>query len=349
MGIIDFFKNDDTVALPDKFQNAVLHPVSNFYYTVNIGHNIVVNEGWTAVIVVKGKPRDVLPAGAHQLSLINLPNTTQVLKLHKGKVKKHGGSVTVELPQSFKCDLYYVNLNPVLDFPWHTGRVSIRSKLYGKYKININGTLNFHITDSAKFVSLMLLEHGHIRSGQGEKVLANLINEEMYDSILFSSFYSPRQFSDKQSINDFLLNKLNENFKHYGIFFDSVNMQNVKFYGKVNEQIMRESEQMPLGYSQNINTDALLGDNVVNFENDIPKTLVQPEQQPNLPNSVYNEEQQEKEREVSERIQVRKKYNNIKEVQEEINQSLTTNSSRIDISEDKPVKIKLNKNTKNED
>lgn len=347
MGIIDFFKNDDTVALPDKFHNSILHPVSNFYYTAHIGHNIAVSDGWVAVIVVKGKPRDVLPAGAHQLTLINLPNTTQVLKLHKGKVKKKGGSVTVELPQTFKCDIYYVNLSPVLNFPWHTGRVSIRSKLYGKYKVGLNGTLNLRVTDSAKLVSLLLLEHSHLRSGQGEKVLADFINEEVYDSILFSSFYSPRQFSDKQSINEFLFNKLNENFNNYGLCIDSVNMENVKFYGKVNEQITRESEQMPIGFSQPINTDQVLGMDSPTIEPNVPKNFIPEQKQYNAPSQSYDNQSEEKEREVAERIQVRKKYNNIQEVQDEINQSLLTGTSRINIAEDKPVKIKLNKNKNN--
>ncbi|MBQ7602532.1 MAG: SPFH domain-containing protein [Clostridia bacterium] len=348
MGIIDFFKRDDTVSLPDKFSNAVIHPVSNTYYTVNIGHNIVVNDGWAAAIVVKGKTRDVLPAGAHQLSLINLPNTTQVLNLHKGKLKKQGSSVTVELPQKFKCDLYYVNLGQVLDFPWHTGRVPVKSKLYGKYKVGINGILSFHVVDVAKFLSLMLLEHGHLFSGQGERVLSRFINEEMYDSILFSDFYNPRQFADKQTINQFLLNKLNENFNHYGLIIDNVDTQNVKFFGKVNEQISKESEQMPFSFSTTIDTNAVLGDGTLNLNQPINKQQDKPifnsnQVAQNADNQPFFEEEDEGyEREVKQKVKVRKKYENIQQVQDEINKTLGTDTSRVDIMEDGPTKIKLN-------
>jgi len=347
MGIIDFFKKDDTVSLSDKFSNSVIHPVSNMYYTVNIGHNIVVSEGWTAAIVVKGKPRDILPAGAHQLSLINLPNTTQVLKLHKGKVKKRGSSVTVELPQSFKCDLYYVNIGQIFDFPWRTGKVPIRSKLYGRYKVGINGKLSFRVTDSAKFVSLLLIEHGHLRSGQGERVLSGLINEEVYDSILFSSFYNPRQFADKQGVNEFLRNKLNENFNHYGLSIDSVDTIDVKFYGKINEQITRESEQMPIGFAQHIDADSVLGEQPITMDDEKIKDNKLYQQPPQYQtNQQTTTQSQEQEREVTERIQVRKKYNNMQEIQDEINNVLTEGTSRIDLSKDKPTTIKLNKDNK---
>ena len=44
-----FNKKDDTVMLPEKFKNSVIYPISNSMYTVNLGQNIVVGDGWNAV------------------------------------------------------------------------------------------------------------------------------------------------------------------------------------------------------------------------------------------------------------------------------------------------------------
>ena len=88
-----FNKKDDTVMLPEKFKNSVIYPISNSMYTVNLGQNIVVGDGWNAVFVVKEKPREILPAGAHELSLPNLPNITRLLKLDQGKVNKKSDKV----------------------------------------------------------------------------------------------------------------------------------------------------------------------------------------------------------------------------------------------------------------
>ena len=349
MGFLDLFRHDETFTLPDNFNNSIIYPVSNGYCTVNVGQNISINEGWNVVIVVRGRPQDILPAGNHQLNILNLPNTTRVLKLNTGKVKKKDTTVSVELPQSFKCDLYYVNLNEVIDFPWHSGRVPIRSKLYGKYKVGLKGTLQLKVLDCLKFLKLMLLERGHIKAGQGEKVLSGLINEEIYDSILFSSFYGPRQFAETNNIDTFLLNKLNENFKSYGLQITAITTRDIKFYGKVNEQLTREDEAANFGFSENLSTDQMLNDGKVvlnNVQAEVPKNYYHQEEQETVNNvDNFNAETQE-ERQVKQSVKIKERYTNMQDIQNEINNTLGTGSSRIKVTDDKPVKIKLNKKGK---
>ncbi len=351
MGFLDLFKQDETLALPDNFNNSIIYPVSNNYYTVNIGQNISINEGWNAVIVVKGKPQDILPAGNHQLSIFNLPNTTRMLKLNQGKVKKNAQTVNVELPQTFKCDLYFINLNQISNFPWHSGRVPIKSKLYGRYKVGLKGILQLKIFDSIKFLKLLLLERGHIKKGQGEKVLSGLINEEVYNSILFSSFYGPRQFADTKNINEFLLNKLNENFKPYGLQIEELSTQDVKFYGKVNQQLTREDEAFKSGFVNDLNTDDILNDGKItldaNAEAEAPKNYYHQddvEQQNNF--NEYEDAETQPERQVMQSVKIKERYNNMQDIQNEINDTLGTSTSRIEVTDEKPVKIKLNKKDK---
>lgn len=339
-----FNKKDDTVMLPEKFKNSVIYPISNSMYTVNLGQNIVVGDGWNAVFVVKEKPREILPAGAHELSLPNLPNITRLLKLDQGKVNKKSDKVKLELPHSFKCDIYYVNTRQIDDFLWKTGKVPIRSKLYGKYKINLEGTLDFSIVDSSKFVSLMLIENSHVRLGKGEKILSGMVNEEIAESILFSNFFNPRQFTDKPTINEFLLNKLNENFEPHGLQIVKVDLQNVEFFGKVTEQIKRQDETN----LETINTQ--LDD--VSVQTPMQNLQSQPQTQQVVQNTQPQQEEaidvfdQQTERVVVGTVK-QKQNQSIMDVQTEINQSLF-GTSRVDVG-DTINKIKLENKDKDKE
>lgn len=333
-----FRREDETLRLPEKFSDSIIYPVSNGYYNVEIGKNIIVNEGWNAVVVVKEKPRDIIPSGAYELSLPNLPNTTRLLRLNEGRIKKRSKDVTLNLPQSFKCDLYYVNTKEVLEFPWKSSYVPIKSKLYGRYKVMLSGTLSLKVANTQKFVSLLLMEHGHIKRGQGEKFLSALINEEIFDSILFGNFLNPRQFLDYGTINEFLMNKLNDNFDRYGLMLYDVNTKDTKFLGKVSEQLWKEDEAKHEFLAEKLDADAILGCSKGGFD-----AKEQKEENVELSKThIENVEDysQNTNREVSTLVKVKKKTK--QEFQNEISQTLF-NSSRMDVLDDNMTKVKLNK------
>ena len=340
-----FRRKDDTLRLPEKFSNSVVHPVTNGYYTVNLGHNIVVDPGWNAVVVVKEKPRDIIPSGCFELSLPNLPNTTNLLKLNQGKIKKKARDVSLALPQSFKCDLDFVNTNQIVDFPWKSGRVPIKSKLYGRYKASLFGTLSFRVFDSKKFLSLLLLEHGHIKSGQGEKFLSELLNEEIFDSLLFSNFFNPKQFADNEMISKFLIEKLNENFDRFGLLIENLDTKDVRFFGKVNEQLAKEDEANHEFLAEKLDADMILNEGKVVLEEKVPKQKKLKFEQPKEEQLFKTDEQefdQESQRQVQTLVKVKKNITK-RDLQNEINQTLQ-NSSRMDLSDNSITKIKLNKN-----
>ena len=244
----------------------------------------------------------------------------------------------MNLPQSFKCDLYYVNNGDIVDFPWKTGRIPIRSKLYGNYKVNLFGFLKMKVVNTFNFVNFMLIEHGHIKRGSAEKILSDYINEEIYNSILFSNFFNPRQFLDHESINSFLINKLNENFDPYGLNFIEVDMKDVKFYGKVNEQLLREDEAKHDFLAEKLDVDAMLNDGRVPLNEEKQASIFEEAPKTRVENV---EDFEDNGREVRGVVKVKKKETR-QDLQNEINQSLFE-SSRIDLNKDGITKIKLNK------
>lgn len=336
-----FNRKEDALTLPDKFTNSIVHPVSNMLFTVKIGSNIVIKEGWNVAVVVRERPRDILAPGAVELNLPNLPNTTRLLKLNEGKIKKSKKDFSMQLPQSFKCDLYYVNKNPIEQFPWKSGRVSVKSKLYGRYKVNLFGFLTFQIVNTEKFLRLMLMERSHIKENVGGKILSNLINEEICDSILFSKFYNPKQFADKQTMNAYLLNKLNENFDPWGLKFLQVDMQGIKFYGKVNELVMKEDEARQEFLAEKLDVDDMLKSE--DFENE--RNVFREESQINKTTVENMQDLENTQRVVSTKVMVKKK-NTKQDFQDQISQTLM-NNSRFEINDGVVDKIKL-KNTNKE-
>ena len=250
MGFKSFFSNlfkRKPISLPEKRKNALIHPMSSSVSTIKLGEKLRVDEGWCALVVAKDRPLDVFPSGEHELCVAMLPKTSALLKLTKGKIKKSKDKVDVIVPDRFKCDLYYINLEPFKNLSWRSGSFGARSKRYGLYRVKMMGTVDIQVTKPADFMKLFLYEWSHIPAGKGEKYLSELIGEECNLRLLKSDYSNPNDFLDTDKISKYLLEELNKNFARYGINIDAVKVVDVSVSGKVANQIKQEQESEAKG------------------------------------------------------------------------------------------------------
>ena len=164
MGLFRKNREHLPIHIKEQYKNSLIHPYSNRLSNIKLGENLTVDEGWSVVIVAKGKSQEIFNAGQYQLSIATLPNTSRTLNLNKSKVKKHRNDVQMVMPDNFDCDLYFVNLKPFDNIPWKTGKIGIRSKRYGMYRVKIGGTLSVQVNKPMDFIHLFLYQWYRIKT-----------------------------------------------------------------------------------------------------------------------------------------------------------------------------------------
>ena len=219
MGLFNLFKKnkESVLALPEKYSGGFIQPLVSSQIEIKLGQKLQVNEGWSAVIVVKDKPQDVFGAGEHELSIPSLPKTTHALKLDKSKIVKKKGKSEVVFKNSFKCDLYFVSLAPFTNQPWHTGNLLKKSKKFGRYNVAVSGTCTFQTVNVANTIKLFLLEWAKISAGKAQLRLQDYISEFASSALEWSKENNPEIINDKVKVAALIEPAVSKNLEKYGI------------------------------------------------------------------------------------------------------------------------------------
>ena len=219
MGLFGLFKKDEKKVLsrPEKYSGGFIQPLTTGQVEISLGEKLVVNEGWCAVIVVKDKPQDVFSAGEYELTIPCLPKTTRALKLDKSKVIKKKGKQEVVFKNSFKCDLYFVNMSAFTGQDWEIPRITKRNKQNGRFTMSVNGKCDFQSTNAGNTIRLFLLEWDKINAGKAQPRLQAYISEFAGSSLEWSRENNPDILKDKTQVASIISEGVSKNLDKYGI------------------------------------------------------------------------------------------------------------------------------------
>ena len=230
MGIINFFKkmfNKKVLTLPNKRRDILIQPFCSGYARINIGQKLVVDEGWSAVIVAKDKVLDVFTEGNHELSLAYLPKTTKELKLDKGKVVKDGLVAEVVLPKSFKCDLYFIRTDYIQGRKWQSGLVRVREKDKKNLKYKMQGNYSFQVQAPDKAIKLFLIDWAKIKAGKAIIKLDYLVSEVCNEVLWDKKFSSHKELTEYDFANTQIKPTVYKTFIKYGICITDMQVENI--------------------------------------------------------------------------------------------------------------------------
>ena len=230
MGIINFFKkmfNKKVLTLPNKRRDILIQPFCSGYAKINIGQKLVVDEGWSAVIVAKDKVLDVFTEGNHELSLAYMPKTTKELKLDKGKVVKDGLVAEVVLPKSFKCDLYFIRTDHIQGRKWQSGLVKVREKDKKNLKYKMQGNYSFQVQAPDKAIKLFLIDWAKIKAGKAIVKLDYLVSEVCNEVLWDKKFASRKELTEYNFANTQIKPAVYKTFIKYGICITDMQVENI--------------------------------------------------------------------------------------------------------------------------
>lgn len=230
MGLIKFFKkmfSKKVLQMPTKKQDILIQAQSPGYTTVVLGQKLLVEPGFCAVIVAKDTVLDVFNEGTHELSIAYLPKTTKALALDKGKVRKNGSTAEVVLPKKFKCDIYFVRTEYIMNRKWQTEQIKVREKGKKKFKYSVKGTYSFQVENAGKTVELFLIDWARIRPGQAMLKLDDLVGDVCSDVLWSKKFKSPKDLTQYEFGNLILKPYVFKNFKKYGLSITDIQVEDI--------------------------------------------------------------------------------------------------------------------------
>ena len=247
MGFFNLFKKkkESALTLPDKYSGGFIQPLTSQRLEIKLGEKLIVNEGWSVCIVAKDKPLDVFSAGEYELTLPMLPKTTRALKLDKSRIVKKGGRQEVVFKNSFKCDLYFVNMSTFKAQPWQTGRIGKKNKEHGRYSVVLNGVCDFRTTNVADTIKLFLIENAKISSGKAQARLLEYISEFANKSLEWSRVNDPVIINNKQQIAAQISADVQKDLKKYGIEISNFVVEDVIFDRNISAFLEQKKRDEP--------------------------------------------------------------------------------------------------------
>lgn len=230
MGLINFFKkmfNKKVITLPNKRRDVLVQPLCSGYTKIDLGQKLVVDSGWSAVIVAKDEVLDVFMEGTYELSLAYLPKTAKELKLDKGKVVKNGVTAEVVLPKSFKCDLYFVHMEHIQGRKWESELIKVKEKDKKNLKYQMRGNYSFQVQAPNKVIELFLIDWAKIKTGKSIQKLDVLVSDACTEILWKKKYRSKDILTSYDFANQNLKNAIYKNFIKYGICITDMQVEHV--------------------------------------------------------------------------------------------------------------------------
>ncbi|MBI1853057.1 MAG: SPFH domain-containing protein [Planctomycetes bacterium] len=173
---------------------------------IKMGAQLIVRDYQCAVFFSEGKGGDVLPAGRHTLSTLNLPILTNLLSLPWG------------FKSPFRCEVYFISLKTFTDQRWGTtDPVAFRDKEFGLVRLRAFGTYTFRVIEPLVFLNTLVAGDDSFRTSEIQEQLRSIVISRVNDFFgehLESVLDLPKQYKE---MSEAMQTQLADEFKKFGL------------------------------------------------------------------------------------------------------------------------------------
>ena len=233
MGIFSKLKNlfNKNIECGSELEGRLIYFVPLKGRIVNVGSNIIVNDGYNAVFVVNDRVSDVLISGKHKINGAVLPNTFSRLKLDKPN--KHGN-----YQKKFKADIYFVNTQMVEQVNYSSDEPFFaKSDKFGRIKGYAEGVCNLQITEPDKLLKVMLIDRPFVGNKENTELLTNLIGNEVNKMLAKTKVGFSEIILNPKILNTFLNPAINEKTNVFGINVYNIEVASLKLNKKLTKKV----------------------------------------------------------------------------------------------------------------
>ncbi len=245
MGIWDKVKNEalnqfiEVIEWLDESKETILYRFPVHGQEIKNGAQLIVRESQSAVFVYSGQVADVFGPGKYTIDGGNTPI------LSKLGAWMHGFN------SPFKAEVYFVNTKQFTDMKWGTSNpIMLRDNDFGIVRLRAFGAYSMRVADPSTFVKEVAGTNAHFETEDIEGQLKRAIVTEFSDAIGESKIPALDLAAQYKEIGDAIRDKINGDFKDYGLEVTKFYVENVSLPKEVEEAMDKRASMGALGDAQ---------------------------------------------------------------------------------------------------
>lgn len=214
------------------------------------GAQLIVRESQNAVFVLEGQIADQFPPGRYTIDGGNTPILTKL------GAWKHGFN------SPFKSEVYFVNTKQFTDLKWGTPNpVMMRDADFGMVRLRAFGIYSIRVAEPKSFIKEIAGTSGHFVTEDIEGQLKRTLISGFSDALAESKIAALDLASNYDELSTFTRQKLNEDFKGYGLELIKFVVENISLPQEVEAAMDKRTSMGVIGdagrYSQFQAADAM--------------------------------------------------------------------------------------------
>lgn len=173
---------------------------------IKFGAQLIVRQNQAAIFLRDGKGLDVIGAGRHTLTTLNLPILTKVLSLPWG------------FTSPFRAEVYFVNLKVFTNMRWGTkDPVAFKDGQLGLIRLRAFGTFTMQVGQPLLFINTIVGTQGSYDTAHIEDYLREVIVSRLNDFLgeHVQSLLDLPKYYDEMAVA--VKTRLTDDFRKYGI------------------------------------------------------------------------------------------------------------------------------------
>lgn len=220
MGLISKLKSifNKNIECGVEAENHIVFPLKKkkYLYTKK---NIVVRDGFSCAIVVKGKVTEVLNPGKYKINSENLPETFERAK------KKKSGNL-----KKIRATVYYVNKREFKDFYFCSDEPFVaKSPETGKIKGFLQGTCTISVVDSAQMMRAVVNHMPKANEKGISDYLSLIIGNGINKRVKKLKIPAGELLSNAQSLEGLINREIEDSYDNIGVFVKNVKLKGINF------------------------------------------------------------------------------------------------------------------------
>lgn len=220
MGLISALKKlfNKNIECGIEAESHIVFPLKKKKY-LYVKKNIVVRDGFSCVIVVRGKITDILNPGKYKINSENLPEAFgRAKKKKKGKIKK------------IRATIYYINKREFKSFYFCSDEPFVaKSQETGKIKGFLQGTCTVRVIDPAQLMKCVYSRLPKANEKGIADYISILVGNGINKKVKKLKIPAGELLSNAQSLEGLINREIEDSYDNVGLFVTNVKLKGINF------------------------------------------------------------------------------------------------------------------------
>ena len=238
MGILDALRSQfiEVIEWLDDSGNTLLYRFPVHGQEIKNGAQLTVRESQTAVFVFQGQIADVFSPGLYTIDGGNTPLLTKL------------GAWKYGFNSPFKAEVYFINTKQFTDLKWGTANpVMMRDADFGMVRLRAFGIYSIRVVDPRALIKEIAGTNAHFVTEDIEGQLKRTLASGFSDALGESKIAALDLASNYDELSRFTRNKLNDEFKSFGLELTKFVVENISLPAEVEAAMDKRTSMGVIG------------------------------------------------------------------------------------------------------